>query len=231
MRSPAAHTLAVALAAVCVASAVGLAQTAQAPIDRPILSGTWSLNKSLGTAPGSGGMPDDGPPERPVGGRGPGGGGGGMGGPGGGGGGGRFPMRGGGGSGPPDRARREGDMASRRALMVELMELPPKVTIAQDGDKVVFIEPDGVVRTYVANDKDEKHQLQNGTIETRSKWDDGALVMVLKVGKRAPEITRRFKIKGDPRQLEVTTTFDGGPRDAKRIAVYEHVDDAHPAAQ
>jgi hypothetical protein len=201
----------------------------QAP-ERPILSGAWSLNKSLGTAPGSGGMPDDDAFDRPMGGRGPGGGGGGMGGPGGGGGG-RFPMRGGGGSGPPDRARREGDMAARRALMVELMELPPKVTIAQDGDKVIFIEPDGVVRTYVANDQDEKHQLQNGTIETRSKWDDGALVMVLKVGKRAPEITRRYQIKGDPRQLEVTTTFDGGPKDAKRIAVYEHVDDTHPSAQ
>jgi hypothetical protein len=230
MRSPAAHTLAVALAAVCVASAVALARNAQAPIDRPSLSGTWSLNKSLGTAPGSGGMPDDGQFDGPMRGRGPGGGGGGgMGGPGGGGGG-RFPMRGGGGSGPPDRARREGDMAVRRALMVELMELPPKVTIAQDGDKVIFIEPDGVVRTYVANDKDEKHQLQNGTIETRSKWDDGALVMVLKVDKRGPEITRRYKIKGDPRQLEVTTTFDGGPKDARRIAVYEHVDDARAGA-
>jgi hypothetical protein len=229
MRSPAAHTLAIALAAVCVASAVALARSAQTstgrPTERPILTGEWSMNKSLGTAPGSGGMPDDGHDDGPMGGRDRGGGG--MGGPGGGG---RFPMRGGGGSGPPDRARRGGDMAARRALMVELMELPPKVTIAQDGDKVIFIEPDGVVRTYVANDRDEKHQLQNGTIETRSKWDDGALVMVLKVGSRAPEITRRFTVKGDPRQLEVTTTFDGGPKNAKRIAVYEHVDEStHPA--
>jgi hypothetical protein len=213
----------------CLLAPVAL-QGDDTPVARPMLAGAWSINKSLGTAPGSGGMPDDGPFERPMGGRGPGGGGGGMG-PGGGGGGGRFPMRGGGGSGPPDRPRRDGDMAARRALMVEVMELPPKVTIAQDGDKVVFIEPDGVVRTYVANDKDEKHQLQNGTIETRSKWDDGALVMVLKVGKRGPEITRRFKVKGDPRQLEVTTTFDGGPKDAKRIAVYEHVDDTPSAAQ
>ena len=227
MRSPAAHTLAVTLAAVCVAAAVALARSAQAPAERPILSGEWSVNRSLGTAPGSGGVPDDGPGDRPMGGR-RGGGGGGMGGPGGGGGG-RFPMRGGGGSGPPDRARREGDMAARRALLMELMELPPKVTIAQDGDKVIFIEPDGVVRTYVTDDKDEKHQLQNGTIETRSKWDDGALVMVLKVDKRGPEITRRFTITGDPRRLEVTTTFDGGRRDAKRIAVYEQSDAPHAA--
>jgi len=115
-------------------------------------------------------------------------------------------------------------MAARRELMQELMQLPPRVTIAQDGDKVTFIEPDGVVRTYLANDKVEKHQLQNGTIETKSRWEADALVMELKPS-GGMTITRRFAVRGDPRQLEVTTTMDRGPKDAKRIAVYDGVDD------
>jgi len=173
----------------------------------------------MSTAPGSVAMPDDGQDEpgpgggrRPVGGGiggmggGRRGGGGGMGGPGGG-------MR-----------RRDGDMAARRALMEEVMALPPKFTIAQDGDKVVFIEPDGVVRTYVADDKTEKHQLQNGTIETKARWDDGALEMELKPSDGLT-IIRRYEVHGSPRQLEITTTANRGPKNAKRVAVYELTDD------
>jgi hypothetical protein len=124
--------------------------------------------------------------------------------------------------------RREGDMAARRALLEELMTLPPKFTIAQDGDKVVFIEPDGVVRTYVANDKAEKHQLQNGTIETKSRWDGDTLEMELKPSDGLT-ITRRYAVRGAPRQLEVTTTTNRGPKNAKRIAVYAVTDDPQPA--
>ena len=122
-------------------------------------------------------------------------------------------------------------MAARRALMEELMALPPKFTIAQDGDKVVFIEPDGVVRSYVANDKAEKHQLQNGTIETKSRWDGAALEMALKPS-GGLTIVRRYEVRGTPRQLEVTTTTNRGPKNAKRIAVYDVTDDlAAPPAQ
>jgi hypothetical protein len=219
MRFPAAC----AFAALCVLSPIGLAADGPPQAARPVLSGAWSMNKSLGTAPGAVGMPDDDGDMRPGrrGGGGPGGGpgGGGMGR------GGGFPGGGGGGMrGRPDDGRRREDMAARRELMQELMQLPARVTIAQDGDKVTFIEPDGVVRSYLANDKVEKHQLQNGTIETKSRWDADALVMELKAN-GGLTITRRFAVRGDPRQLEVTTTMDRGPKDAKRIAVYDGVDD------
>jgi hypothetical protein len=143
-----------------------------------------------------------------------------------GGGGGRGGPGGGGGSGGTQR--RGEDMAARRALMEELMALPPKFTIAQDGDKVVFIEPDGVVRTFVANDKAEKHQLQNGTIETKARWDGNALEMELKPSDGLT-ITRRYEVRGTPRQLEVTTTASRGPKNAKRITVYDVTDDAAAA--
>jgi hypothetical protein len=120
-------------------------------------------------------------------------------------------------------------MAARRALMQEVMQLPPKFTIAQDGDKLTFIEPDGVVRTYVANDKAEKHSLTNGTVETKSRWEKGALLMELKPSDGAAKITRTYALRGDTRQLEVTTIFDRGPKDAKRVTVYDPPDEPAPA--
>ena len=38
-------------------------------------------------------------------------------------------------------------------------------------------------------------------------------------------ITRRYAVHGDPRQLEVDDDANRGPKDAKRIAVYDGVDD------
>ncbi|MEO5823455.1 MAG: hypothetical protein ABIT71_23370 [Vicinamibacteraceae bacterium] len=225
MRLFAAPTIA-AIATACLLISVPLAATDQDPASapRPILAGAWSIDRALSTSPGSVAMPDvgdDGPGS--GGGRAPGGGGfGGMGG------GRRGGMGGGGAGGPGGGARRrEGDMAARRALMEELMALPPTFTIAQDGDKVVFIEPDGVVRSYVANNKVEKHQLQNGTIETKSRWDGDALEMELKPS-GGLTITRRYSVRGTPRQLEIETTTNRGPKNAKRIAVYE-VTDGPPA--
>lgn len=193
----------------------------EAPATRPVLSGAWSIDKALSTPPGSAGMPDDGAD-------GPHPGGGGRRRAGGAGGGpiGSFPGgMGGGGRGAADSLqRREEDRAARRALLEELLALPPKFTIAQDGDKVVFIEPDGVVRTFVANDKTEKHQLQNGTVETKSRWDGNALEMELE-SPGGLTITRRYEVRGTPRQLEVTTTASRGPKNAKRVAVYDVTDD------
>jgi hypothetical protein len=206
----------------------GLAGLAADDATRPVLSGTWTIDKAASSAPGSGGMPDGGGMRSrgPGGGRGMGGGGGMGGGMGRGGGG--MGGRPGGPGGPGGMSQEE--MAARRALLQEALQMPQKFTLAQDGDKLIFIEPDGVVRTYVANGKDEKHQLTNGTIETKSRWKDDALVMEIKASDRA-KFTRTFTVTKSPRRLEVTTTFDGGPKDAKRVTVYDSADEAPPAPQ
>lgn len=184
------------------------------------LSGAWELNRDLSSAPGGGWAGPDGGGRggRPHGGGGRGaGGGGGRGGFGGG-----FGGRGGpGGGGRPEgeRPSRE-DTEARRALMQEILELPARFTIAQDGEKVVFIEPDGVVRTYLANGKSERHQLTNGTIETTTSWSGATLQMRIAVGARGV-VLRTFERRDDPRRLEVATGPEHGAKDARRMTVYD----------
>jgi hypothetical protein len=47
-----------AIAAACLLTAAPLTATDQPPV-RPVLSGAWSIDKTLSTAPGSVAMPDD----------------------------------------------------------------------------------------------------------------------------------------------------------------------------
>src|SRR6186713_1166102 len=120
MRLFAAPAIGAFAAAVLLSSAVLTAH--EQPATRPVLSGAWSIDKALSTAPGSAGMPDDGPGPGGGGHRRPGGGGGGGYGGGHGGVGG---MGGGGGRGAPGgMEHREEDRAAHRALLEELITLP-----------------------------------------------------------------------------------------------------------
>lgn len=207
MRAAVALTICVAIAGVI---------DAAAPAN---LTGQWQMNRDLSSAPG--GMPGPDGLGRGPGGRSPGGGGGGggrIGGGFGGGGGGRGGFGGGGEPGGRTRPSSE-DIEAQRSLMREVAELPGRLTITQDGDKVTFVESDGVARSYVANGKTEKHQLTHGTIETKSSWDGPRLKMEIAVGRG--KLTRTFALRDHPRRLEVTTSFDGAPKDARRIAVYD----------
>jgi hypothetical protein len=112
------------------------------------------------------------------------------------------------------------DMERQRVLMQEVAQLPSRFTLTQDGNQVVFIEPDGVVRTYVVNGKTEKHQLTNGTIDTKSSWDGEQLRMEISAGGRAT-LVRTFGLRREPRRLEVVTSFDGAPKDARQVMVYD----------
>ncbi len=203
----------IVIAAVTLASVGVVAQEAA----RPVLAGRWEINREASTAPGSeiprpGGPPGDGPPPGGRGGLG----GGGRGGFGGGG----FGGRGGGpGGGAPARPSAD-EMEGRRALMAEVMQLPPRFTLMQKDDTISVIEPDGIVRSYVANGKSEKHQLTNGVVETKTAWKGDRLEMELKVDRLL--IRRTFAIRSsNGRQLEVTTTFDGGARGAASKAVFD----------
>lgn len=192
------------------------AGAAQAGAGRPSLGGRWQLNRELSAPAGGGPGGEMGPP---GGGRGGGGGGmggpggGGMGGPGGGGmggPGGGMGGPGGGGRGGPGGGRPDPEEMQRmRDLMRELMQPPAGLTIVQRDDTVSFTDDQGHVRKFVANDKKEKHQLQAATLETRSRWKDGALVIAWETG-RGPTVVRSYRLDPETRQLIVDTTMKGG---------------------
>jgi len=207
---PAVRALAALAAGVLLAAFVSISA-----FERAVnLSGAWELNRDLSSAPGGMPGPDGGGRGRGGAGR-PGGGFGGGGGRGGFGGMGGDRQGGAGSMGPSPE-----EMERQRAVMQEVMQLPAKLTIAQDGDKVMFTEPDGVVRTYLANGKSEKHQLTSGTIETKSSWDGTQLRMEITSGGRG-KLIRTFAVREAPRRLEVTTAVDGAPKDSRRIIVYD----------
>lgn len=191
------------------------------------LSGQWVVNTNLSSAPGGGFDPagdgrengrasgrrgESGGPGGPPGGRG-GGFGGGFGGV--------------GGRGGPDAGARplsEEERARLRALTQEVMALPTRFTLIQSKDALRIVEPDGVTRAYAINGKNEKHQLTHGTVTTKTRWSDGAVVMELEAGGRL-KIRRSFRLRDNgPRQLEVTTGPDAGPPGASRVTVYDAVE-------
>lgn len=117
-------------------------------------------------------------------------------------------------------------MERARGLMRELMELPRRLTITQDGTIVNFTSDDGRVVKYQATGRPEKHQLTNATVETKTRWDEGTLVIETSV-KDGPKVVRRFTVEPEPKRLVVTTRMEGGPRQMpEQQSYYEPIPDA-----
>ncbi len=96
-----------------------------------------------------------------------------------------------------------------RDAMRELLQPAVRLTIVQRDDTVTFTDDEGRVRKFVANGKKEKHQLDAATLETTSRWKDGALVIEWKTG-RGPTVVRTYRANAETRQLTVETTMKGG---------------------
>lgn len=178
-------------------SAIGMsAQTGTVTEGASPIVGSWSLNRELSATT----------PSPEVGGRrggrrgdGAGVGGGGFGGGFGGGRGGRGQGRG--------EARADGERAV--ALVQELITPPTKWLIVREaGETLAFTNADGRTVRYAPNNRTEKHQLINGTIETRSKWDHGEFRQEISAP-GALDMVRTFASDASTHQLIMTTTFDG----------------------
>jgi hypothetical protein len=117
-------------------------------------------------------------------------------------------------------------MRRARDLMREMMELPRRLTITQDGAIVTFTADDGRVVKYDASGRPEKHQFTNATVETKSRWDQGTLVIETSV-KDGPRVVRRYAVEPEPKRLVVTTKVEGGRQEMpERQAYYEPIPDA-----
>lgn len=176
-------------------------------VQRSSIGGIWKLNHELsdqgGPAAGGGERGDQG-------GRRGGGGGGGMGGRGGGRGG--FGGGFGGGERGGESGRGSESAANMRDLMAEAVQAPEQMTITVAEDHVTFVYPDGRVKHFATDNKKEKHQVDAGVVETKTRWDGQQLVMEWDLG-QGGKVTNTYALNPngpDGRQLIVTTKVEGG---------------------
>jgi hypothetical protein len=174
---------------------------AQAPAaDHPNIDGAWVLNRDMGDQMQRGGGEsvdsEGGGGHRHGGGGGYGvsamGRGGGM----------------GGGGQMSDEQKQE--MERRRALMKELLQPSARMNVTVENDIVTFTESDGRVRKFKTDGKKEKHQFDNGTVETKSKWDNTGLVIETAL-QNGMKLTQTYTVTaGERRQLVLATKMEGG---------------------
>lgn len=133
---------------------------------------------------------------------------------------------GGGGRGGPGGRPNEEEMQRMRETMRELLQPAARLTIVQHDDSVSFTDDQGHVRKFVANGKNEKHQLQSATLETKAAWKNDALVIEWGTG-RGPTVVRSYRVDAGLRRLVVETAMKGGRnRDGKDRPPVTHVYDA-----
>jgi hypothetical protein len=168
------------------------------------LNGAWVLNRQQSSSVGGGdSVPEDGGRHHGgfSGGIGPGG------------------MSRGMGGGAEDREALE----RQRALMRELLEPLPRVTVTSDGEAVTFTASDGRVRKYRLDGKKEKHQFDNGTVDTRSKWEKEQLTIET-ITPGGTKLVELYSVN-DHHQLVAVAKLEGG-RGRERPPMTRIYDDA-----
>ena len=108
------------------------------------------------------------------------------------------------GGGSEDRAA----MERQRALMHELLEPLPRLTVTTEGDVVTFTAADGRVRRYRVDGRMEKHQFDNGTVDTKSKFENGLLTIETSSPGGA-KLVDVYSVN-DQHQLVIETKLEGG---------------------
>jgi hypothetical protein len=211
------------LIAVVLTPRLGAAQSPS--IDHSSFNGGWVLNKDASTSTPAGlvgrGDGSDAPPRGARGGaagRGRGGFGGGRGG-----------FGGAGGYGGRSSSVDPRKMEQMMALRQEVLETPTHWIVTQGDGTITFVDADGQSRKFLTSNKKEKHQLQNGTIETKTRWD-GALLQQEITGPDSLKILRTFDVSPDGRQLVVTSQFERS-LDGRQSPPMRIVYDADPATR
>jgi hypothetical protein len=194
--------------------AVGQSPREAAVEDRTALAGAWRLNRELSDDPAklrSEGGSDDRPEDPGGGGRRRGGGG--MGG----GGMGRGGMRG---------ERPDPEQAKRvQAMMQSLIAPPANLIISVEDGQVTFTDADGRSQRFTTTNKKEKHQLDAGTVETRTKWDRSALVKEISLD-GGMKVIETYSVT-EMGQLQVAVKLEGS-RMGRSLTVRRVYDDVAP---
>jgi hypothetical protein len=214
MRLPSLALAAIAIAASAAAAtaAAAPAQSAPAVTERRALVGSWSLNRER-----SGVTPSPDFTSRRGGRRGgaPGGFGGGFGG-----------NRGGATPTADGRAAARAEADRVAAVVQELITPTPRWDISIDrGETLAFTSDDGRTARYTPDNKNEKHQLINGTVQTKSRWVRSEFRQEIAASETAI-MTRTFAVDPATDQLVVSMTFGRqADRDRPFRLVYDRDED------
>ena len=111
----------------------------------------------------------------------------------------------------------------QRALMHELLEPLPRITVTSDNETVTFTASDGRVRKYRIDGKKEKHQFDNGTVDTKSKWENEQLTIETSTS-GGMKMVETYSVN-DQHQLVVRVKLEGG-RGGDRPPILHVYDDA-----
>lgn len=203
-------------------------ETASTPKDTPAsragFVGRWKLNHELSEDPMK--KMRESRPEGSGGGGGayPGGGGRGGGGRGWGGGGGRGGHgggRGGGGGGRPSGS--DGGQESSRGRLMP----PSEVTVTQLEPDIVFVEPEGHIRTL--HPDGHKYPNEADGTEVKTHWD-GARLLVETTTSRGSKLTETWSLSPDRKQLTVVRNMESPSRPAVSVRTVYDTGAQEPAA-
>lgn len=198
------ETLIVAVFAVVAAGGASAQSAASERDDPPNLTGAWTLNEDLSDDPAQvmetmkGG--DHGASGRGgFGGHGPG-------------------MHGGGGMGG---GRGGMDREQMRARM-SLLEPPGRLTITQTDGSITLTDGDGRSQTLATNNAKERQPFENGTVDVKTKWDDGRLVKATSL-EEGLKLTETYSLDPNVGQLNVLVKLEGShlPRAVTLRRVYD----------
>ena len=105
-------------------------------------------------------------------------------------------------------------MKKMQEVMHDIMEPATHLVVTVTDGAVTFVDADGRSRRFMTNDKKEKHQIQSGTLETKTRWDGVQLRQEIEPG-GGRKLVRTFSISPENHQLIVTTTREGGDSDRR----------------
>jgi hypothetical protein len=114
-------------------------------------------------------------------------------------------------------------MQARIALMREIMQPADQLTItlSSDNKNVSITYGDGRVFEYKADGSKEKHQLTNGTVDTKTKWDGQTLETEYDLADNF-KVVRDYALTEKTHQLVITTKVEGGRgRDRETKTIYD----------
>jgi hypothetical protein len=221
------------LVATAFTCAVSTALAQSGPGDKPNFSGSWVLNPDLSDNPQQVGFasPNQGGGQRQGGGH-RGGGGGGFGGFGGRGSGGGFGGNGGG-FGGAQHAQDSADDRERIRELAEEVKYPSKsLQISLTATDMTITDAHEHTRVFQTNGKKDTHQLDTGTVTSKTAWDGQKLTTEYDLGS-GRKLRYTYSIVSTTRQLLEQVSFDSGQSSERgpAAAVIKRVYDPVPTGR